>query len=137
MEVPGRPSRDGKSFVSAGITSATKGRLYVASVDRATTEQRFTREIKTEMSTPGIALLDTDKKGIIYFGVVLAYPDQQTIRVYCLEPNQGATLGTIEVLATTQPEEQLRALSVDDDGGVTHARVEAGGVTYTRYTCGQ
>lgn len=137
VEVPGRPSRDGTFFVSAGITSASTGRVYVAVVDKKTTEQRFTRELRLDMTTPGIALLETDKKGVIYFGVVLDYPGDDTVRIFCLDPLKGTTLGSIEVPATTQPEEQLRAFTVDDDGGIVHAYVEGGGVTYTRYECGK
>ena len=135
LEVPGRPSRDGKSFVSAGIVDAARGRAYVASVDRATSDHRFTRELRMEEPIGSIALLDTDRAGILYFALQLPRPGGDVVRLLCLEPLHGAPLGTVEMPATSLPDEQFRAFAVEDGGGVVHAYLDGSGVTYARYDC--
>jgi hypothetical protein len=135
-EIPGRPSRDGKSYVNAGIIDAVAGRAYVSSIDRATNQHRFTRELRLNAHITSIQLLDTDKRGTIYFAAEVG--DEQeppAIVLTCLEPLKGVPIGSAVLPANTLPEETFRDLTVLDDGGVVLALRSEQGVTYTRYEC--
>jgi hypothetical protein len=135
-EIPGRPSRDGLSFLNAGITDAAAGRAYVASIDRASGEHRFTRELRMKAQIQSIQLLDSDKSGKIYFAVELHEdPATEWILLQCLEPLKGAPEGSALLPANTLPEETFRDLTVLDDGGVIYALRSESGVTYQRYDC--
>jgi hypothetical protein len=135
-EIPGRPSRDGKLFLNAGIIDAPAGRSYVSAIDRATNQHRFTRELRLKGHITSIQLLDSDKRGTIYFAAEVG--DEQeppAIVLTCLEPQRGAPTGTAVLPANTLPEETFRDLTVLDDGGVVLALRSDQGVTYTRYDC--
>jgi hypothetical protein len=135
-EIPGRPSRDGLSFINAGIIDAPAGRAYVSSIDRATSQHRFTRELRLEALILSIVLLDTDRSGIIYFGAHLEdAPNEEVIQVTCLDPKSGQPLGTAMMPANTMPEETFRDLTVLDGGGVLYALRSESGVAYQRYDC--
>jgi hypothetical protein len=135
-EIPGRPSRDGLSFLNAGIIDAPAGRAYVSSIERATGQHRFTRELKLRVAIHSIVLLDTDKKGTIYFATEVG-EDQEPpfILLSCLEPLKGMPVGSAVLPANTLPEETFRDLTVLDDGGVILALRSDQGVTYSRYDC--
>ena len=99
-------------------------------------EHRFTREIHTGTPLRSIALLDSDRHGTIYLGVVLASNDvdwQQ--RVYCIEPQRGEPIGQIVVPASPMPEETLREMAVMDDGGVVVAELGEQGIRYVEHQC--
>jgi hypothetical protein len=145
-EIPGRPGRDGRSFLSAGIIDAAAGRAWVSSIDRASGQHRFTREIRYRAEIAAILLLDTDRGGTIYFAVELhdavddgAPAGQAGLRPWillqCLDPLHGQPTGSAVLLANTLPEESLRDLTVPDDGGVVEALRSANGVSYERHEC--
>jgi hypothetical protein len=135
-EIPGRPSRDGLSYLNAGITDAAAGRAYVSSIDRASGAHRFTRELRLKAHIQSIQLLDSDRSGKIYFAVELHEdPATEWIALQCLEPLKGAPAGSALIPANTLPEETFRDLTVLDDGGVIHALRSESGVTYQRYDC--
>ena len=136
-EAPGRPTRDGLSWISAGITDALVGRAYVSSIDRKSGEHRFTRQIKFKSEIQSILLLDTDKNGTIYFAVELHEdPAADYAMLQCLEPQKGALIGSATLPVNTMPEETFRDLTVLDDGGVLYAVRSNDGVTYRRFDCG-
>jgi hypothetical protein len=135
-ELPGRPTRDGLSFIKAGITDAQLGRVYVTSTIRATLEHRFTRELRFETPIQMIVLLDSDKSGMIYFASqVERAPGDLVVFLTCLEPLKGLPVGTAVMPANTMPEETFRDLVVLDEGGVMYALRSETGVTYQRYDC--
>lgn len=135
-QIPGRPSRDGRSFLNAGITSATQGRAYVSSIDRATNEHRFTRELRLKSEIHSLVLLDSDKKGTIYFAAALhEEPSTDWVVLECLDPEKGVPIGSAILPANTMPEETFRDFTVLDDGGVIYALRSDAGVDYERYDC--
>lgn len=135
-EIPGRPSRDGNSILNAGIVNGAQGRAWVSAIDRATGDNRFTRELRMGAVISQIVLLDSDKKGTIYFGLELHQdPEVDWVVVECLEPQQGDLIGSVELPANTLPEETLRDFTVLDDGGFVYALRSEKGVTYEESNC--
>jgi hypothetical protein len=140
-EIPGRPSRDGLSYLSAGLVDAAEGRLFVNSVDRATREHRYTRELRMGLPAPAIVLLDTDLRGNVYLGALLETapggegPPSFLIRVVCLQPTDGQPWGSVEMPASSGVEESFRDLVVLDGGGLIQALRTPEGITYLRREC--
>ena len=134
-EIPGRPTRDGTLFVSAGIVDRREGRLFVSAIDRRSREHRFTREIRTGAPVRAIALLDSDRHGIIYVGVVLEDGQADWHRVYCMSPRHGEPQGQFEAVMSDMPEETLRDMTVLPDGGVVVAERTEQGVRYLERHC--
>lgn len=95
-QIPGRPSRDGTSYLSAGITNATDGRLWVSAITRATNQHRFTRELKMGTPVPSLLLLDSDKTGMIYLAM-LAMPQENEpmVLLSCLAGKDGTPMSTV------------------------------------------
>ncbi len=135
-EIPGRPTRDGLSFISAGIIEALAGRVYVTSTERATETHRFTRELHLESLVHSIVLLDTDKAGTIYFAAeVETQSGAPSVVLHCLDPLSGEPVGSAVLPANTLPEESFRDYTVLDGGGVIQVLRSEQGVTYARYDC--
>lgn len=135
VEIPGRPSRDGLSFLKAGIVDAQEGRVYVASIDRATLTNRFTRELRLQAFVRSILLLDTDKAGTIYFATEIEQDGAPSVLLQCLEPLKGMTTGAATLPVNTLPEESFRDFAVLDEGGVIYSLRTEQGVTYLQYDC--
>jgi outer membrane protein assembly factor BamB len=133
-QLPGRPSRDGKTIWSTGITDGPSGRLWLSAIDRATMQNRFTRELRMGMPVDSIRLLDTDKQGIVYLATVVE-AGQEALLLTCISPNDGHPLGSVQLPANTLPEESLRDLAVLDEGGVLYQHRTEDGVTIGRYDC--
>jgi hypothetical protein len=135
-EIPGRPSRDGKSFLNAGITDAAAGRVWVAAIDRASGQHRFTRELRLGATVHSIVLLDSDQQGTVYFAAEIA-PEggPPMVTLSCLEPVKGAGMGGALLPANTMPEESFRDFVVRDEGGVVYALRTEAGVTYYETDC--
>ncbi|MBI3202117.1 MAG: hypothetical protein HYZ29_11285 [Myxococcales bacterium] len=135
-EIPGRPSRDGRSFLNAGIVEAPAGRAYVSSTDRATRAHRFTRELRLERPIRHLLLLDSDRAGTVYFAAEIEQSETESeVRIVCLEPEHGAPTGTATLPANTLPEESLRDLVALPGGGVLYALRTEQGVTYSKVDC--
>jgi len=123
-EVPGRPTRDGQSFISANITNAAAGRVAVTSIDRATKQHRYTREVPFGAPVAMLMLLDTDRSGVIYLAAVIEMPGgpggEPTPRmgILCLDPLDGRPIGSAVLPANTDADETFRELTVLDEGGV-------------------
>lgn len=134
-EIVGRPTRDGKAFISAGITDAQAGRVYVSANERPSQEAMFTRELRLEAEVHSILLLDTDLGGTIYFGVQVAEEGNDVVVLTCLDGQTGAPTGNAILPANTMPEETFRDFTVLDEGGVMFSHRTEQGVSYTRYEC--
>ncbi|MRG90691.1 hypothetical protein [Polyangium spumosum] len=135
-EVPGRPTRDGLSYIKAGIIEPELGRMYISSVDRTTMEHRFTREYRQGSAVRGILLLDTDKSGTIYLATLLvSEADEETVILSCHEPLKGILVGTAVLPVNTMPEETFRDMAVLDEGGVVYSVRTEEGVSYKKYDC--
>ncbi len=140
-EIPGRPTRDGLSFITAGLADASAGRLYVASIVRATREHRFTRELGLGVAVRGLVLLDTDRAGVIYLGVLGDFAGGDpavppaAVLLLCLHPEDGHPLGNATLPANTSADETFRELAVLDEGGVLYALRSEDGVELRRYDC--
>ncbi len=132
----GRPSRDGKSLLSALIVDANAGRVRVTSIVRATGAVRFARDIALVPIIHQILLLDTDLSGTIYFAVEFQRPGAEAkVTLSCLDAATGAVTGGALLPANTMPEESFRDFAVLDHGGVIYALRSPAGVTYQRYDC--
>jgi len=134
-QIPGRPSRDGKSYLKAGITDAAAGRTYVVSNARPSQEHRFTRELRFDASVWAILLLDTDLSGTIYFAVQIDEGSEHVVVLTCLDPLTGVPQGSAILPANTLPEESFRDFVVLDEGGVVAAMRSEKGVSYERHDC--
>ncbi|MDI1452037.1 hypothetical protein [Polyangium sp. 6x1] len=135
-EVPGRPTRDGLSYIKAGIVDPpTDGRMYISSVDRATMQHRFTRELRQGSEIRGILLLDTDKTGTIYLATLLVQNGEESVVLSCHEPLKGIPTGTAVLPVNTMPEETFRDMAVLDEGGVVYSVRTEQGVSYQKYDC--
>ncbi|MEI7892554.1 MAG: hypothetical protein WCI05_05660 [Myxococcales bacterium] len=132
----GRPSKDGTLLLSAGIVDRDAGRMYIAAIDRARGEHRFTRELRLGGAIDTIRMLDTDRRGIIYTAAELELPGRAPeIQVLCLEPERGALLGTATFAASTSAEETFRDFAVTDTGEVVFAFRNDEGVQFLRARC--
>ncbi len=135
-EIPGRPSRDGKLYLSAGITDAAAGRVWVSAITRATGDALFTRELLLGVHVANLLALDSDRQGVIYFASEIAPGDQNPmVLLYCLAESDGHPLGNVQFAANTMPEETFKEIVVLDGGGVLHAEMTDNGVVYQRYDC--
>lgn len=133
-EMPGRPSRDGLYLWSAGISDSAGGILWVASLQRPSMEHRFTRQLKMGMPVHTILLLDTDKQGTVYLATGVE-AGSDAILLSCIAPSDGHVLGSVQLPATTQPEESFRDFAVLDEGGVLYQYRTDRGVTVSKYDC--
>jgi len=140
-EIPGRPTRDGLSYISATLVDADTGRFAINSVDRATQQHRFTRAFEMGLSVRGILLLDTDRAGTIYVALLThprGDPSERptfTIRLLCVDPLQGRPLGQSSLPVSVGAEETFRDFTVLDDGGVLYAFRNEQGVTIQQADC--
>jgi hypothetical protein len=141
-EIPGRPTRDGQSFISAGLIDRDAGRFYVNSIERATGAHRFTRDLSVALVLETILLLDTDRAGTIYAAVQGVPPSQvnaesptELVTLMCLDPHDGHPLGTALLPANTSADETFRDLIVLDGGGVLYGVRTEAGESFQRYDC--
>ena len=127
-EVPGRLSRDGTAYLTAGIAVVGEDRVYVGALEKASKQQRFQREYRLGTPVVGLMLLDTDRSGVIYLAALTSVPidgKPQTERrpmvlLLCLDPLDGRPLGRAELPANMNADESFRELVVADEGGVLY-----------------
>jgi hypothetical protein len=139
-EVPGRPSRDGKAFLTAMMSSQEEGRVAVTVIDRPSLQLRYTRELRLGTPIYGINLLDSDLAGVIYLGVMTNMVNEKGeetpgITLLCLDPRDGMPLGKAELPPNRSPEETVRELVVLDQGGVLYLHRTDEGARLTRWDC--
>jgi hypothetical protein len=141
-EVPGRPSRDGHSWLSAAIGDRQGGTVLVTVIDRPSRAHRFTRSVSVGQGVVAIDLLDSDASGVIYLGALVelegSTPEQPRfgIAVLCLDPLDGRSIGRASTDANTVPGETFRELVVPDEGGVVFLRRTEQSARLERLTCG-
>lgn len=126
-EVPGRLSRDGTAYLTAGISVVGEDRVYVGALEKASRQQRFQREYRLGSPVMSLTLLDTDRSGVIYLGALLQVPvpgkdDERRpmMLLICLDPLDGRPLGRAELPANVSADETFRELVVADEGGVLY-----------------
>ena len=130
-EIPGRPTRDGRSYITAGIIDRENGRVFVNAIDRQSGENRYTREYRLQVPLLYLNLLDTDRAGTIYLGMV----GESGLRLYCLAPEDGRILGQAELPREPMPEETFRDLVVLETGGVVYKQLTRTGVILRQAHC--
>jgi hypothetical protein len=141
-EIPGRPTRDGQSYISAQISDGAHGHVAVTEIDRASGDHRFTRDIPIGMPVMAIVLLDTDLSGIIYLATMGERPGATSesaaipvVDLLCLDPLDGRPLGRAETAANTSADETFREMVVLDNGGVLYLYRSDSGSELRRLDC--
>lgn len=141
-ETPGRPSRDGSSYLTANISDGARGRVAVTVIDRASGQHRYTREIGFGMPVMTLLLLDSDLTGLLYLAAlgerVPAGTAQEAVAVVdllCLDPLDGRPLGRAELPANTSADETFREMTVLDSGGVLYLYRTDTGAELRRVDC--
>ena len=122
-ELPGRPTRDGRAWVSAAIFDRGAGRLMVQAVDRRTGRAAWQREIELSAPILRIVLLDSDRRGRIYVGADVGREssgppfviEDEMVSVVRLE-SSGDPRGAITLPPLVASDESIRPITVDDDG---------------------
>ncbi len=139
-ELDGRPSRDGRSLLSAGVVDPAAGRLWLRRLDRASGALVFQKQVVLDSPYFAILLLDSDRAGTIYVGVhsgrEVAPGDvrDEAVQVACVGPT-GDLRGVARMPANTMPEEIFRELEVQDDGTILHLEISDEGATVRAYRC--
>jgi hypothetical protein len=152
-EVPGRPTRDGRAWMTAGITDQTEGRLYINVVARPSREHMYTRELRVAMETRALVMLDSDTRGVIYLGAVgtprtttgaqpivpatdgATTAGNERVLLLCIDGATGRAIGQTTLPPNTSADETFREFTVPDEGGVIYAVRDERGVEYRRYDC--
>lgn len=139
-EVPGRPSRDGQSFLSANIVDAAAGQVMVTAIERPSQAHRFTRQYGLGAPVVNLNLLDSDSSGIIYLGSVVEAGGTEEAPVFslvvlCLDPVDGRPLGRSVLPPNQGGDETFRELVVQDEGGVLYLHRTEQGVQVMKVSC--
>ena len=118
----GRPSRDGRTLLRAGIQDGPHGAVYVSVADRSTGAMDWTRSLALDGAALQIVLLDGDHAGAVYLGAVVATmrgatPEDAHVTVVRLDTT-GTPTGTLRLPAPPASDEVFRAYAVGDDGTV-------------------
>ena len=131
-EIPGRPTRDGRAFVSAFLGDPHPADLaYLTVNERPSMALRFTRKIPLPVAAMGIVLLESDRDGVVYLGVL----GEREVAVLCIDERNGALLGTTTLPPNDMPEETFRDFAVLDAGGFVYSARDERGVTLMRGDC--
>ncbi len=140
-EAPGRPSRDGQSWLSAMIGSAPTGQVLVTSIDKQTRDHRFTRQLVLGPPVVSLLLLDSDRSGVIYLAGLVAAPGSSeqarsyVISLLCLDPLDGRPLGRATLPPNAGGDETFRQFTVPDEGGVLFLQRSEAGAEVVRVNC--
>lgn len=136
-EIPGMPTRDGSSLVSAGITSEDDGRGWVTMADREGVH-RWTRELHFPAVLSAVAFLDSDgpPTGAVWTVMLAGSTPADYINwAVCLDAATGAVRGSYNLTVEDPPWESFRDFAVKDDGTLLAASRTDRGVTYAGYRC--
>ena len=138
--VPGRPSRDGKLYLKAGIASRPAGRVYVQAHHK---DRKLVWETPLNIGRPvlQILMLDSDSAGNVYLGAEAGREDPQTHKMVDLATvvlrlsQQGQLTGALLLPPTTAAAaETFRPLAVSPDGRVYQMVPGPGGISVTVYS---
>jgi hypothetical protein len=137
----GRPTPEGKSLLSAAIIDARAGRFWVRSVDRASGQMRFMKELRLPVPLRHLMYLDADRAGRIYVGAAVgreASPGEplleEGVQVLCLSP-EGEVRGSAMLPPNQLPDETFRELTVTEDGTILYLHRTEAGAELRRYRC--
>ncbi|MBF0443103.1 MAG: hypothetical protein HQK54_14440 [Oligoflexales bacterium] len=133
---PGRPTRDGKLFVSASIKSARDGTIILKAFDRMK-QLKWEKLLGTRSSVMQILMLESDKNGNIYVGALvgkLENPEESVIQAVRLNGENGEISGTIFLPSPKDPHERFRDLVVAEDGTLLHFESQEKGAEIRRYS---
>ena len=137
--VPGRPSRDGKLYLKAGIVSRPAGRVYVQAHRK---DRKLVWETPLNLGRPvlQILMLDSDSAGNVYLGAEVGRQDPKThqmldLATVVLRLDRGGQLtGALQLPPTTaSPAETFRPLAVSPDGRVYQMVPGPKGITVMAY----
>lgn len=137
--MPGRPTRDGKLFLRAGIINREQGRVYVQAHDR---DKKLVWELPINLTLPvlHILMLDSDGQGRVYLGAEVGIEDPVTHDYSDLATavvrinNKGRLDGSLWLPpSTSSGDESFRPLVVDNDGTLYHMVPSEQGVKVTTY----
>ncbi|HEX7601630.1 MAG TPA: hypothetical protein VF316_08500, partial [Polyangiaceae bacterium] len=113
-EIPGMPTRDGSSLVSAGVTSEEEGRAWVTLADRLGVH-RWTRELRFPAQLSGVAFLDSDTGPTRTIWTVMLGGSSSADYVnwaICLDAASGAVRGSFSLTVENPPWESFRDFAV-------------------------
>jgi hypothetical protein len=146
-EVPGRPTRDGRAWVTVGVTDLATGRMYINAVARPSREHMYTRELLLNTEVRHVLMLDSDRQGVVYIAVAMITRsgavsadggggvETERVLLLCVDETTGRPTGQATLPANTSAEETMRDLVALDEGGVLYAVRSADGVEYRQYHC--
>ena len=140
-EVPGRPSKDGASYLTAVIVDPARGLFSLTAIAKANLEHRFTRQVSFGQAILALVMLDSDAAGLSYVGAHAELPGSTPeaprlgIVVLCLDGRDGATLGRTSFPANAVADESFRELSVGSDGSILFLRRTTEGAQLERHRC--
>lgn len=141
-EIPGRPSRDGKLFLTAALGERASGTVLLTALERPSRAHRYTRQLIRGSRALQLTLLDSDASGVIYLGVLRQAPGSSPEaprwlhEVLCLEPLSGGLVGRVELPLNEGADETFRELAVPDEGGVVYLHRTEAGARLIRAQCG-
>jgi hypothetical protein len=142
--IPGRPTKDGRLYVKAGIIDKAAGRAYVQAHradGSAPPALAWERPLTFAAPLLHILLLDSDGEGRVYLGVETANEDPSTHKlsdvatvVVRLEGSAGKLTGTLSLPPTTaDPTERFRPLVVGEEGTIYQLLASPSGFTITAH----
>jgi hypothetical protein len=122
---PGRPLRDGGGFVQALLADQAGG-VATVRLFNATSDFVWQRSVRFPAPIISIVLLDSDKRGRVFFGAHIANesPDPphdligERIVVVAMAQSDGADRGSLVLPPPAEADESMRPLTVDDAGTV-------------------
>lgn len=138
--IPGRPTRDGKLYIKAGVIDKAAGRVYVQA---HTLQKKLAWELPLNLTRPvlHLLLLDSDHKGRVYLGAEVGIEDPATHAMTDLATvvvritAEGKLDGTLILPpSTADAAETFRPLVVGGDGTIYHMVASASGLKVTSYT---
>ena len=140
-ELPGRPTRDGRLFITARLVNQAAGVVSVSAIDRASRTPAWSATIELGDGALHLVLLDSDRAGHVYLGADVGsesptppFALSNERIVVARITSAGSPDGTLTLPAPTQPEETFRPITVDDDGGIVQLIDGPDGVQVVRYS---
>lgn len=136
-EVPGRLSKDGTVYLTAGISQPGAPGVYLMAIEAQSRQPRFSQQYQLAAPVLALTLLDTDRSGIIYLAALLepAEGAQAMMSLMCLDPLDGRPLGVTQIPASSDADETFRELTVGEEGGVLYLYRSEQGAELQRYDC--
>jgi hypothetical protein len=139
-ELPGRPTRDGRLYISAALGDRPRGQLAVRAFDRTTRELAWAAPVQLAAPILHILLLDSDTQGRIYVAAATGREGttapfkivDEAIEAVQLGPG-GDVRGYLRLPPLTTADETFRPLTVDDAGNLFVMVPTEAGLVVTRY----